>query len=1547
MAELQATVEFAVELCKFYNIDLYQRGFYRIRTELKVSQKLTTKIETSIRRCDRDEGLVPASVENNAGISKTFRIIYRNEEITLDDIIVFRVHVLVDSNKIEDILNHANFCLTVELWFTNQSLSAPKSPAIGCVSSRTLHLQFACGKGLHYHLPVIFDYFYLSAITITIHANLIALHQPYIKKGFLNLVQSWISKSSVVGSLKCKSRSSTSRSGKPWLSGNSQKFSFWLPQSTMDNLFSSNNVSASSMKCVSSNSMHISHIQYVHSEVCSLLLNSYESLRTTISQYSKLVPPWQRQELKVPTDFQCLRNLDYPGKISESLEEFVLKANNEIAQLCAENILLWQQFLDTFCRKDGVQQYLAKQHHQLRVRRFAEAFFLLDNPRQSAAGCFDQNYHNYVAVSEIMRRSKYWQSLPTLPVYCAESDGDLNTLPIIFEDHYEDIAEFARKRSEAGNRQSDANEIKQLQNSIGLQEDCSCGIAEILESRSQRLSQNKGSKKRDVKNFHAEAEDVNDRSLAVKLPVKQTSSMEYLLRNDDPSSLTLETQFSYPPTTYCHYNRYCSSQCVCYQATTRGECCSQYDLGHPSTSRAGIPYRGYANTIPLQFPLEYKIPSEAERPYPRRSHRDRKSQWVDSAGCSSGYQTDGRYHYEENGQQQNHYAVVHRSHRNTLPSKSGTSKSNDVDAYFVDTLNKSMAESKIKSAKSLDHFTQPVDLGQQKPEDGTRRNGERNDYQEYPNEKSTPASRTYTPSKTAPSNKDDSSSDSCGSTFVPVKSTSECQSAPYSLEQLNERRARSSSMCSMPELVNCSFPHYIMNSESMPNITSKNESRKLLYASQINSSTSLSESDNMSERSGYVSSHKTSAGSTNQVTPTGHEAPQTNMQKLVSCDTLKEKLDKLVKQSKSHKKSESREKDVKITISGNQTTEESLKIEIYENDSEPKYASIYEIKSDRSCKDMNKPIPPPPVPTEHHELTTDPRQSPIPGTSTQTDDYHVNRDSRRNSIKRSESCQAEPRYVNNQRVLHYDTRTSEIRHLDTINKNASYQPDEKPIPPEKDYMPVESNGRRESDSKNHAWKNIPADGPVYAEIDRKDPKRITKRYINRKKFANEENANQEVDVLPPCQFRDAPPPPEAFRDPPEPIDNILYYVVESVNENREANRRRECEEAKANRISTEERRIPVWKTECGSEANVYKLAEYVPNGYANPDGVTFEVNGHYCDTDTDPSDKLKHHDIYDKNSTFNKHKEEFKQQINFTGTLYSDFPTLASTLPYFHLSEEYRIFSPEGVHLIVCVHGLDGSAGDLRLVRAYLELGLPGANLEFLMSERNQGDTFSDFERMTDQLVTEVLSYIAKSQINPEKISFIGHSLGAIVVRSAIARPQMKHLLPKLHTFMSLSGPHLGILYNGSGLINMGVWFMQKVKKSGTLLQLSLRDASNIRNTFLYRLSQKCHLSHFRHVLLFGSSQDRYVPLHSARIELCKAAIKDTSVTGTAYREMVQSIIQPIINKPDVTFVRYDVHHLLPTTANSLIGRAAHIALLDSDLFIEKFFVVTGLKYFR
>ena len=80
----------------------------------------------------------------------------------------------------------------------------------------------------------------------------------------------------------------------------------------------------------------------------------------------------------------------------------------------------------------------------------------------------------------------------------------------------------------------------------------------------------------------------------------------------------------------------------------------------------------------------------------------------------------------------------------------------------------------------------------------------------------------------------------------------------------------------------------------------------------------------------------------------------------------------------------------------------------------------------------------------------------------------------------------------------------------------------------------------------------------------------------------------------------------------------------------------------------------------------------------------------------------------------------------------------------------------EKLHLIVCVHGLDGNSGDLRLVRTYLELALPGAKMEFLMSEHNQSNTFDDIEIMTVELIKEIFDYIETFGLRLSRISFIG-----------------------------------------------------------------------------------------------------------------------------------------------------------------------------------------------
>ena len=86
---------------------------------------------------------------------------------------------------------------------------------------------------------------------------------------------------------------------------------------------------------------------------------------------------------------------------------------------------------------------------------------------------------------------------------------------------------------------------------------------------------------------------------------------------------------------------------------------------------------------------------------------------------------------------------------------------------------------------------------------------------------------------------------------------------------------------------------------------------------------------------------------------------------------------------------------------------------------------------------------------------------------------------------------------------------------------------------------------------------------------------------------------------------------------------------------------------------------------------------------------------------------------------------------------------------------------------------------------------------------------------------------------------------------------------------------------------------MQKWKKSGSLHQLALKDASDIRRTFMYKLAAESNLHMFQHVLLAGSTQDRYVPWNSARIELCNSSAKDNSITGK-YCMQDNTIYRPI-----------------------------------------------------
>ena len=264
--------------------------------------------------------------------------------------------------------------------------------------------------------------------------------------------------------------------------------------------------------------------------------------------------------------------------------------------------------------------------------------------------------------------------------------------------------------------------------------------------------------------------------------------------------------------------------------------------------------------------------------------------------------------------------------------------------------------------------------------------------------------------------------------------------------------------------------------------------------------------------------------------------------------------------------------------------------------------------------------------------------------------------------------------------------------------------------------------------------------------------------------------------------------------------------------------------------------------------------------------------------------------------------------------------------------------SPE-VHLLVFLHGLDGHSFDLRLYKTYLELALPQVTFDFLMAQSNQKDTFCDFEIMTDRVVDEFKRHLDSSMVQPTRISFVAHSLGSIVVRNMLTRPEIVPYLNKMHTLISLCAPHLGTT-QASGHITAGMWFLQKWRHSQSLLQLSLKDHPNACETFLFRLSQKPSLEFFKNILLVSSHQDKYVPFHSARLEP-----PPSGGGAEVCAEMLQNLIQPMHEKR-VNIVRYTVEHILASSANSLIGRAAHIAMLEDDKFVEKFVVLHCAKWF-
>ena len=163
---------------------------------------------------ESNESIFPATVFNDCAVSKTFLIIFKNEEVELDDQFNFKLSVIVDAQNVSISVLKRFFTLAFvadrRIFSTNGFaarrrivlfgkrffvrrrqknfpirtkfflFSPEKIAQMQQLCSRCFKLHFNPRSGLHTHLPILFDYFHLSALTTTIHGSLLCLIPPYV-----------------------------------------------------------------------------------------------------------------------------------------------------------------------------------------------------------------------------------------------------------------------------------------------------------------------------------------------------------------------------------------------------------------------------------------------------------------------------------------------------------------------------------------------------------------------------------------------------------------------------------------------------------------------------------------------------------------------------------------------------------------------------------------------------------------------------------------------------------------------------------------------------------------------------------------------------------------------------------------------------------------------------------------------------------------------------------------------------------------------------------------------------------------------------------------------------------------------------------------------------------------------------------------------------------------------------------------------------------------------------------------------------------------------
>ncbi|XP_064462589.1 protein FAM135B-like isoform X3 [Ornithodoros turicata] len=272
----------------------------------------------------------------------------------------------------------------------------------------------------------------------------------------------------------------------------------------------------------------------------------------------------------------------------------------------------------------------------------------------------------------------------------------------------------------------------------------------------------------------------------------------------------------------------------------------------------------------------------------------------------------------------------------------------------------------------------------------------------------------------------------------------------------------------------------------------------------------------------------------------------------------------------------------------------------------------------------------------------------------------------------------------------------------------------------------------------------------------------------------------------------------------------------------------------------------------------------------------------------------------------------------------------------------------EPLHFVIFVHGLGGSRNDFHSIYRWMRLFITTPTHLLICSKVNEKEkSFDTLSVCGSRLAKEVDEYLNDIGDN-YKLSFVAFSMGCLLVRVALTCPEMQRHRTRLHTFLSLNGPHLGVSYANSSLVKCGISLLSAVNWKTCMKEMTLKDSADVRSTYIYMLSLVPGLEYFKNVILMGSSRDKLVPIYSSNIQHCNESLADKTVTGKAIDEMILNLLGPLLKRDDITLTRYNVFMDFGILGFlNVFPSVSHVWPLACGNLFERLMLLTGAEYFN